>query len=814
MIHTDELKKHLAADGMSNLIQYENRLSTNNFTIWFQEMLETTYLQPFGEIHKENLKDGSIERIIHGAQHASNATLWALAIHNLLQNLIPEYVNQSLKTIANYLNLEEESVLCFILMTMGCHDTARQGEGEDDWEKQSAEKTIEILKKLGLKEKQAKLFGAAIEFKDNPREYEFKLPSGIYNTDLSKFDYIRMIINLGDNLDLMRCESEFKSKYIFDTLASIEGFNESHHELIMELIKAIHQFTFEQHDMLFDCTIYDLHGKKVASHLSNFSRKEKVKYEHAENVFCTIFEEALKNPTIEPLIKHFKVPKAQKYQGESAFTPFIHGTNSSIFSILAKTEFNIMSPLEMINEYLAVPLSGELTKGGYDILGSQDEHRIGATCFGIMSANNCNAYTLKKILSNYANKNLNSGNNCLLDFRNSVENGVSQAFSNINLLLIYFVRARQKYNSMDDIISAKELSTLQEQIQAMFHFYYFLQLLGSYIHPNFAALMKSGMKLEDIKAATDQVLRLENIIDRIIKYQINMQAIANPTVDNLQKALKVLEYPKNCTIKVWEHSEEKYINKNLEFPITQFFCLEPNYPSHVRDFNEVDYAFYRMTQNSLPSYQINALLKDYLSGGATSLFFIKLGSKTHEYLATFRNRVRLFEKIISSPQDLFQFSELDRYFLENQFPVILVSENENKITMHRLFQEEYRSRSCLKIGDDIKMIATDTQEHRFKIMKYLELHHISTVQVVLFNDLQEIKNSYKKSSTPYHHSDGVPSLKWLSAQKVSSNDLTFFHTNIKSASKNGNNSIYSEKNSNEVENLLEDAKQYQAINFT
>ncbi|MBA2653195.1 MAG: hypothetical protein H0U73_13165 [Tatlockia sp.] len=191
MINTDELKKHLTTD-KAQLIQPRIVLTNTNFTIWFQEMLETNYLQPFGGMHKENLKDGYIERGVHGAQHASNATLWALAIHNLLQTLFPEYVNKSLQTIAKHLNLDEEAVLLFILMTMGCHDTARQGEGVDEWEKESAENTVKILKKLGLEEKQAKLFAAAIEFKDNPREYEFKLPSGIYNTDLSKFDYIRM----------------------------------------------------------------------------------------------------------------------------------------------------------------------------------------------------------------------------------------------------------------------------------------------------------------------------------------------------------------------------------------------------------------------------------------------------------------------------------------------------------------------------------------------------------------------------------------------------------------------------------------------
>ena len=39
------------------------------------------------------------------------------------------------------------------------------------------------------------------------------------------------------------------------------------------------------------------------------------------------------------------------------------------------------------------------------------------------------------------------------------------------------------------------------------------------------------------------------------------------------------------------------------------------------------------------------------------------------------------------------------------------------------------------------MIATDTNDHRLEIMKFLELGHINGVQVVLFSDLKASKTS-------------------------------------------------------------------------
>ena len=789
-------------------------LNQANFAIKFQSILEKYYLKPLNGADKNNLKDGSIEREIHGAQHASEATLWSLVMNNLLQTLTPDYVNASLETIAKHIGSNTQEVLLLILMTMGCHDAARKGEGQDIWESQSAEIALETLKELGLEEKHARPFSAAIVFKDKPDEYKNALKSlGIEEKDYNKFDYIRKIVNLGDNLDLMRCIKNFESKYIFNTLATVEGFNENHHEMIMKLIKEIHQFIYDQGNMLFSCTVKDLNGNDVVSHKSHFSKKEKVKYEHAENVFAALFSEALKNPFFESFIKNFSVPKTIKYEGEMMFNPFIHGTNTSILSILPKSEFNIMSPLEMMDDYQAVSMTGELTRGGYDVVGSTviKEGGIGKTSFGIMSANGLNSYTLEDIISNYANMHSNPSDDNLCEFKSSVSRGLSQAFSNINLLLIYFTRARQMHNSLEEVITEEEVNRLREQMEATSQFFYFIQLLGTYIHPNFEALKQSGME-QDITDAANTLLTFENIVNKIINNKINMKEIvANPTAENLRKALSVLEFPAKCTIKSGFSGRDK----DIELPITQFFCLEPNYPAKLYDRNEPNYTFYRMSQNWVSGYKINDLLEGFLSAEQTSEFFIKLGEKAKQHLIGFDDRVRLFEKLVKAPQYKFQLTNLQGYFLEKKYPIVLVSENEDKISLYNKQTDEYRSNSALKLGFDVKIIATDTNEHRLEIMKYLELHHNNNIQVVLFDDLKKSKKSHKKPSAPHNHSDGVPTLKWLSAQKVPKSLAQSVRENSSEISEKRIQSpkLFSEQNISEVSVLLNDVKTYQDIQF-
>jgi len=732
-------------------------LDKNNFSNKIQEIFEKYYLKPMDDSVTKNLKDGYIERSIHGAMHAARATLWSLMMNNVLQEIAPNYVNTSLEKIAKYLNTDIEHILLILSITVACHDAARKSEGKDYWEVQSGDIAAEILKTMGLDANHAKLFAKAITFKDKREGYLSELQKLLIDEkDYNVFDYIRKLVNLGDNLDLMRCVNPFESKYIFETLKTIEGFDQAiHHDIIMKFIIAIHQFIYDQHDMRFTCNIRNTKKEIVRSLPCRLSHKEKVKYEHAENVFAVLLEEVSNNATFQPYISDLKVPHAKKYEETVAFDPFIHGTNSSIFSLLPKTNYQIMPILSMLDDFQVAPMSGELTRGGYNIVGTTlvKEENIGRTSFARMTTTGYNSYTLEKVLSDYTSLKVTSSDTSLEDFKWALSLGLRLAFANINLILIYFTRARHTHASLEEVISSDGLTKLQIDIHATIQFFYFIQLLGEHIHPNFKAIEGSGLG-RDIRDAAYTLLTFENIVDKIIKHKLDMKEILdNPTHENLEKALTVLEFPKKCTIK----SGIGCLDKEVEFKTTQFFCLEPDYTGVEKLYENMDTLFSYFQRNYGSGATIHEILEKFLSKRADRDFFKKLSKKAQQHIIILNDRVRLFQKLVETPQSQFTLTEDQKYFLKQSFPVVLISEAEDKILLHDNHADEYRSVLPLKLGDDITMFATDTYDHRLKIVKFLELHHIDNVQVVLFDDLKMSKISKKapKFSEPAYNQNDV-----------------------------------------------------------
>lgn len=64
------------------------------------------------------------------------------------------------------------------------------------------------------------------------------------------------------------------------------------------------------------------------------------------------------------------------------------------------------------------------------------------------------------------------------------------------------------------------------------------------------------------------------------------------------------------------------------------------------------------------------------------------------------------------------------------------------------------------------MVATDTVEHQFLLMKYLEKNNVHNVEVVLISQLKksEVEKATPKSN--FTHSDGFPRLSFFAAAKV------------------------------------------------
>lgn len=784
------------------------RLNKTNFASIVQEILEQYHLQPLDRSKKSHLKDGYIERYGHGAMHASRSILWAQVMHNLLQKLVPDYTQSSLTKVAQFINTDTDHTFLLILMTVACKNADREGKNEIDYDNESAPFATKVLTGFGVNSRHAELFVNAIIHTHNQSDYLEALEAlAIKEEDYPAFDYIRKLVQLSENLDSLRHVTQFHLQSIFDTLATIQGFNFSQHkDTIITLVRAVAEFIHHQGDMSFACDIQDEDNLTVTSYNTHLSSKEKVQREHAENVLAVMFEEACNNPTLKSYLSNIflEVPQSKPYTGTLKFNPFIHGTNTSTFATLVKTDFQLMSPLEMIDDYYAAPMTGELTQGGYRLVGKSTakEDQIGKTSFARMTPVNHLSYSLKNVLSNYTTIKPAPENTSLKNFRDALSFGLKITFTNINLLLIYFTRARQTHETLEQVISENELNDLKNNLDEIVQFYYFIQLLGTYIHPDFETIKKSGME-SDIFHAAYTLFSFENIIDKIKNHHIDMKAIhKNPTPENLQKALSVLAFPKKCVIK-YNSSE-----KEVEFPSTQFFCLHAASHAIHPSINEAD-RFPKMLENT-PKYQFNDILKEALVKGPAyfTALFKEIGNKTKSHLIAFEDRIRIFNKVAITPQSSFKKIEAQSHLLKKTYPIVFVSENEDKILPTISICHEFRSTTRLKLGTDIKMIATDTHEHRLEIMKYLEINNVRCIQVVLFSNLTASQQSKEKPSEPYHHDNGAPTLKWLCAQRAHRQNVLF--KPMRPASDDAN-SIHSEKNTIGIVQLINDAEQYAAL---
>jgi hypothetical protein len=242
--------------------------------------------------------------------HASRATLWAAMMHYVLQEIAPQHVNTAIDTVAKRLNVTPDDVIRLTCLAMSCHDAGRQGEDKDVWEKESSDIAAQILKEAGLPEKEAGWLAKAVLHKDDSAEYSMALlAEGINDDELSAFEYLRVLLSVADNLEIIRCKDEIYLSAIFDTLnASIPGFkdNSAYHDYMIALIKGIYHILNEQKDMHQYPQLKE-GGDLLEVEFSPFTEKERWKtkrqYEHATNVFNKMLETALQSahPAAAPL---------------------------------------------------------------------------------------------------------------------------------------------------------------------------------------------------------------------------------------------------------------------------------------------------------------------------------------------------------------------------------------------------------------------------------------------------------------------------------------------------------------------------------
>lgn len=225
-------------------------------------------------------------------------------------------------------------------------------------------------------------------------------------------------------------------------------------------------------------------------------------------------------------------------------------------------------------------------------------------------------------------------------------------------------------------------------------------------------------------------LTLNNISNKLINgpdlykiYQEYKDKPAELPEDTKLLLLSVLELPKTSIIKTGIFCKDKEIT--LEN--TQLFTFDDvpyTFDESRSSMYSVNYLAYRLPQN-VSSYSINNLLEHYSKCEISNNFFDKFRVKLISLLESFQTKVNLLNKIRNLniiPQINFDIP---------LFPLIIVSNDDSVMD---LYGHEFRAKRELKLGVDIDTLATDNEENKVILEKYLEKYNINC-KVILFSEL-------------------------------------------------------------------------------
>jgi hypothetical protein len=102
-----------------------------NFYDNSQKIIERFYLQPLSQDNhginlalkeKENLKDGFLERSVHGAMHVARVQLWCFILHDKIKHLFPEHIKAVLDVLSTKTKLNEVQIITLVRYVALFHD--------------------------------------------------------------------------------------------------------------------------------------------------------------------------------------------------------------------------------------------------------------------------------------------------------------------------------------------------------------------------------------------------------------------------------------------------------------------------------------------------------------------------------------------------------------------------------------------------------------------------------------------------------------------------------------------------------------------
>ena len=143
-------------------------------------------------------------RSSHGLLHALSAMELVEKIDATYEKYIPEY-KEALEAIGIRYRIDKDEFLELIQAAVLFHDSARQGDGSDLWDAESAEACKQFLiDEWQVNEELAKFISDTIRYKDDPEKFIAR------HRFHRSVDVARQLVNMADALEVIRTRDVFK----------------------------------------------------------------------------------------------------------------------------------------------------------------------------------------------------------------------------------------------------------------------------------------------------------------------------------------------------------------------------------------------------------------------------------------------------------------------------------------------------------------------------------------------------------------------------------------------------------------------------
>ncbi len=736
-----------------------------------QAAFDTHYLQPYpkldryrrvmGELIKDTaaLRDGEIERAVHGAMHTGRASIVCEVIYHLFLQEFPAYTQVAMDNVASSLGIHVPQLLWLIRAAVIYHDSARLDEGRDFWDKQSAAKLQAALIQIGCPEDISQLIAAAAANKDARGLFTEYCREHHANIDPVHLDIIRKLIHLSDCFDSLRCRGDYSLHYVSEQLETIPGYSEeSHFAPFIQLAQALHTVIWNQGDMLVDCKISH-RDVLIPTEKSGarFLRKCKVKFEHAENVASALTADMQQHPYFQPHLKSEDCLSSAVSNVTPVFDGFIHGTQSGALAVLKCMHDRGQTPrltsaLDLIQHSLA-PMTGELSRRGAS-RGLSDSAMM---CFGRLrlSSNDHSGYTLDKIVQ-YAecdagrfNTNAALQDKVIGDFQFTLDLCQQSGFTYLNSLMVYYIRAKQ-LGVADEALIADKMSILH-RYQSTIAVYYLVLLLEKHIRLNREVIQSlSQHDKQNLMNKIDETLSMNYLAQLIENNKIDVKRIFNhPTAENLNPLLDLFRLPPASGL------------HNLNW-----LRVAMDTPPHCELKMDYAYDFNTLVQNR-GGRGFSTLLVNYVSFSPDARAVVGVQPYIPEHIALMEQHALLLEKVLTTSYDNFLTDPLSHYLLTENFPVVFLSESEEAINIAQFSTQEYRADRALVFGEDVRLLATKDHEHAAMLRYFLDKNGFANVGVVLFSELSALTAESRRPTCLFQpQGSRLPNLAWLAARAV------------------------------------------------